>query len=254
MRKQLNSLYYQQAQRSVTTFTEQDKAQYLAELADRQVFEEKILQEQSALYKSQNQKKVIFTVAAISILFILIVSLIFYWQTGRYQQVQQAEQAFLAFQQTRSQETKEQRNDHYIINLQNRLRKDPNNGEIWFELGQAYSLNNDFESALIAFNNSTTVLGKKPAILGAMATADYYQHKQRLSSQAQEWINEALKIDPNESASLLLLASEAFLHNDFQSAILHWKNVLENDNPAINRREIIQSIQLAEQMAKGKTK
>lgn len=102
---------------------------------------------------------------------------------------------------------------------------------------------------MICYNNAITVLGRKAAVIGAMATADYYKNKQKLSPQATAWIDEALKLDPKESSSLLLLASDAFLHNNPKQAITYWERVLDSENQAIDRREIIQSIKMAEQMS-----
>ena len=182
---------------------------------------------------------------------VLAVGSVFYWQTGRYQQVQQGEQALQSFLEQKAEESSEQRNDRYIINLQNQLRQNANNGDLWFELGQAYSLNNDFDAAMICYNNALTVLGRKAAVIGAMATAEYYRNKQMLSPQAKAWIDEALLLDPKESSSLLLLASEAFLNNNPQQAREYWLQVLDGENQAIDRREIIKSIKMAEQMSRA---
>ncbi|MEE3696419.1 cytochrome C biogenesis protein [Glaesserella parasuis] len=247
IRNELNRTYYQQAERFADTFAEKERTEYLAELASRQAFE------QQNEVVSQWQKNPLKRPLVVTVLLIaLISSVIYYWQTGRYSLAIQGEQAFAQFQQQRAEESSEQRNDHYITNLQHQLRQNVNDGKLWFELGQAYSLNNDFEAALTCFHNAQTVLGEKASILGAMATADYYLNKQRLSPQAKAWLERALQIDDKESASLLLLASDAFLHNDFKQAIHYWEKVLDNRNEALDRKEIIQSIKMAEQMLREK--
>lgn len=248
-REQLNADYYQQAVRFAEHFaTEKDREDYLQEIADRKAFEQNALA-QSCLQK--NSSKLPLTWQKIVLLGIWgIIAGGFYGQTGRYQQVVEGEQAFTQFQQQKSDEDSQQRNHHYIVNLQNQLRENRNNGDLWFELGQAYSLNNDFEAALVCFHNASGILGKKASLLGAMATADYYLHKQKITEQAQEWIEQALAIDAQESASLLLLASDAFLHNNPQQAITYWERALDSENQSLDRREIIKSIKLAEQMSK----
>ncbi|QLB20963.1 cytochrome C biogenesis protein [Vespertiliibacter pulmonis] len=244
----LNSTYYQQAVRLAEKFAPQERSEFLRETAERQAFEQAQLV-QHHLRNTKLKRPLVF--ASLSMLVVLAGATIFYAQTGRYAEVQQGEQALHTFLAKKSEEDNSQRNDHYIVNLQNQLRKNANNGDVWFELGQAYSLNNDFESAMVCFNNAINVLGRKPAIIGAMATAEYYRNKQILSAQAKKWVDEALKGDPQESSSLLLLASEAFLHNEFEQAIFYWENVLNSDNRSIDRREIIQSIQMAQQMLYG---
>ena len=251
MRNQLNQQHYQQAVKFAENFANGERQEFLEEVQDRYAFEaQKAQQKQAAHPLQKNSQKAPLVLAVLGAVALLGTSL-FYWQTGRYQQVQQGQQAFIEFQQQKAEESSIDRNDHYIINLQKQLRQNPNNGDLWFELGQAYSLNNDFESAMICYQNAISVLGRKPAIIGAMATADYYLNKQKFSSQTKIWIDEALKSDPQESASLLLLASDAFLHNDFKQAIFYWEKVLESENQALDRKEIIKSIQMAQNMLKN---
>ncbi|MDH2924523.1 formate-dependent nitrite reductase complex subunit NrfG [Nicoletella semolina] len=248
-RSVLNAKHYQQAVNSSHYFAQkQEQQEWLNEVHQRREFELRTLQ----LMQNIPSKRPLFRFVGLVLLLIFTLSSIYYWQTGRYQIVQNGQQAFVEFQQQKSQESSIQRNEHYIVNLQNQLRDSPNNGELWFELGQAYALNNDFEFAHIALNNARVILDNRPAVLGVIATNDYYWHKQRLTDQAKQWITQALATDPQESASLLLLASDAFLHNDYQQAITYWEKVLDSDNPAINRSEIIRSIEMAKQLHNAK--
>lgn len=250
-RNQLNAAHYQQAVGFADNFTNPERDEFLAETAERQAFEQAQLAKHN-LQNSRLNRPLVWGAAVLAVL--TAASGYFYWQTDRYAKVQQGEQELTAFLEQKAAESSEQRNDHYIVNLQQQLRQNPNNGDLWFELGQAYSLNNDFEAAMICYQNALTVLGKKAAVLGAMATADYYRHKQKLSPQAKAWIAEALQLDGKESASLLLLASDAFLHNDPQQALHYWQQVLDSEHQAVDRREIIQSIKMAEQMIQAQGK
>ncbi len=245
-RDKINQAYYQQAISLANHLSEDDRHEFLAELNDRQQFEQ--AQRQTYLQKKSIKRPLVMMLLT----FTLLLSSVYYWQTGRYEQVKQGQAELHAFKQQRAEESSEQRNQHYITHLQNQLRQNANNGELWFELGQAYSLNNDFESALVCFRNAQTVLGEKATILGAMATAEYYLHKQQFTPQATKWVERALHLDPRESASLLLLASDAFFQNNPELAISYWERVLDNDNnPALDRKEIVKSIKMAEQMLKA---
>lgn len=242
-REQLNRETYQQAVKFAQSFTEELKTEYLNEAAARYQFE------QSYKEAISPKKEKLSPLVMLLIFFMLIImSSALYWQSGRYQIVQKGEQMHQAFQVQFNLEQKEQKNERYILNLQDRLRQNPNDGNLWYELGQVYALNNDFESALICYNNAQKVLGEKASILGAMATADYYSNQQILTSQANQWITKALALDQKESASLLLLASNAFRHKDYSKAIKYWRNVLDGENESIDRRAVIQSIQEARQM------
>lgn len=243
-REQLNLENYQQSVKFAEQLAEPFKQEYLDEAASRYQFEQAdrpILQKKSRFSP---------LVVSLILLVIIAVSCGLYWQSGRYPLVQKGEQMHQAFQVKLEMEDKTQKNQRYIESLQSRLRENPNDGDLWYELGQAYALDNEFSSALICYQNAQMVLGEKAAILGAMATADYYDKGQKLSSEAKAWLNHALTLDPKESSSLLLLASDAFLHNDYEQAISYWRKVLDSDNDAINRRAIIQSIEMAKQMAR----
>ncbi|MBF0785357.1 cytochrome C biogenesis protein [Muribacter muris] len=245
LRDRLNQAHYQQAVRSARFFEKDEQQAWLAEVADRHAFEQ--AQQAASALQQNASKRPLAKRAVWALAGVLLLCSGYYWQTGRLQIVQAGQQAFSDFQQQTQNEDSQQRNDHYIVSLQNQLRQDVNNGELWLELGQAYSLNNEFESALICFDYARRLLGAKPAILGAMASADYYQHKQTLTPQGKKWIEQALLRDPKESTSLLLLASNAFLHNQFSEAIGYWEQVLESENPAIDRQAIIKSIKMAQQ-------
>lgn len=242
-REQLNTIAYQQAVTFAENFAKEEKHEFLNEMADRRAFEQAHLHLQNP---SLNRPLARWVVLLACVLIVSLSSL-FYWQTGRYSLIKQGMESFADFQKQRAEESSSQRNTHYIVNLQEQLRANPNNGSLWLELGQAYALNNEFEEALICYQNAEKVLGKKASIWGAMATADYYLNKQRLSERASAWIEQALNLDPKESASLLLKASDAFLHHRYQEAIDYWESALESDNQALDRRAIIQSIQMAEQ-------
>lgn len=243
-REQLNLENYQQAVKFAEHFTEPFKQEYLEEATSRYQFE------QSDTPFLQKNSRFSPLVVSLILLVIIAVSCGLYWQSGRYPLVQKGEQMHQAFQVKLEMEDKTQKNQRYIESLQSRLRENPNDGDLWYELGQAYALDNEFSSALICYQNAQMVLGEKAAILGAMATAAYYDKGQKLSAEAKTWLNQALALDPKESSSLLLLASDAFLHNDYEQAMRYWRKVLDSDNDAINRRAIIQSIEMAKQMEK----
>lgn len=238
-----NREFYRQALNSAQHLDPVAQAELTAELAAREQFEQQRLTENLQVFEGKRPLVKGWWLA----FGVLALACAIYWQTGRWDVASVGREQHLSFQQQQAEMDSEARNERYILNLQQRLRDNPNDGELWYELGQAYALNNDFEAAMICYHNAQSVLGEKPAVLGAMATADYYQNKQRLSEQAQAWIAQALAKDPKDSASLLLLASDSFLQNDFAQALHYWRLVLDSDNEAINRRAIIQSMTMAEQ-------
>lgn len=240
-REQLNQAHYHQALRFAENFAKQEKEEFLQETYARNAFE------QSHILQKNYQNSPLVKKGLALLVLVLASCTLFYWQTNRLQTVNAGDKAFNEFQQQQSEIDSSSRNERYILNLQNKLRSNPNDGDLWFELAQAYALDNDFESALICFENAEKLLGQTAAILGGKATAEYYRAKHKITPTVQKLIDDALEKDPNESASRLLLASDAFLRNDFQQAIEQWEIVLNSEHQAINRRELIKSINMAKQ-------
>lgn len=183
---------------------------------------------------------------------LLIMPLTYYFTLNRFNVAQQGEQAFTQAQQQIQSATAHTRNEDYIISIQNKLRKDPNDAQGWIELGQAYVLSNEFENALTAYANAEKIMGTKPVILGLAATALYYQAGQHITPKVQQFIDVALQQDPYETASLSLLASDAFLHTDYANALKYWQMLLDSERPDINRRQIIETMRMAENLLRAK--
>lgn len=248
-REQLSRENYQQAVKFAQHFAEEERQEFEHEAMQRYQFE-KTQFEQNRLQKNGQNRPLAKTIL-ISLLAIFVLSSAYYWQSGRYQAVQEGISAHQAFKRQSVEHPTESKNDRYIISLQNQLRENPNSGDLWYELGQAYVLSNDFSSALVCYDNAQKLLGKKAAILGAVATALYYDNGQKMTEEINAIIEEALNLDKNESASLLLRASDGFLNNNYQQALDYWRKVLDGNNDAINRRAIIQSMEMARQMLEG---
>ena len=59
-----------------------------------------------------------------------------------------------------------------VLKIQNKIREDVNNPELWAQLGDAYMQNDEFDHALIAYSNAEkNFQATTPAILGLKATA-----------------------------------------------------------------------------------
>lgn len=248
-RDQLSRENYQQAVKFARHFADDVRLEYEREAEQRYQFE-KAQFEQNALQNNAKNRP-LAKMATFSLVAILLLGIAYYAFSGRYQVVQEGLKAHNDFQQQVSDAHGTSKNERYIISLQNQLRENPNNGDLWYELGQAYALSNDFDAALICYDNAQKLLGKKAAILGAVATARYYDNGQKMTAEINAIINEALSLDKNENASLLLLASDSFLNNNYQQALDYWRKVLDSNNEALNRRAIIQSMQMARQMLEG---
>ncbi|MDG2952211.1 c-type cytochrome biogenesis protein [Exercitatus varius] len=242
-------------QKNIELYQAQMDAHPSAELADE--LSQRLLTDEQALQQSAppKVKSAVKNTSVFSVflwLILIVVPLIYYFSLNRFDYVKQGEQAFSDKQKQLQTATATERNTDYVTSVQNKLRKDPNDADAWMELGQAYALNNEFEHALVAYGNAERLRGSKPEILGLAATALYYQAGQKITPKVRQLIDAALQQDKHETASLSLLASEAFLKTDYEQAIRYWQQLLDSGRQEVDRRKIIETIKMAEQLQKAK--
>lgn len=142
----------------------------------------------------------------------------------------------------------EQIQDRVISELHQRIRQSPTDSDAWFMLGQRYLNSNEFENALIAFERVGTLRGNDAEVITAKATTLYYQAGQRMTPQAKVLLEQALTLEPNQVTALMLIASDHFLNAQYQQAIDIWQQLLDSNNPQINRAKLIEAINMARMM------
>lgn len=218
------------------------------ELGQRLLEDEKFFQNRPHFEQQSGEKseRFSFKFHLFLIVLLLTVPTLYYFSLPRYAAVEVGEQAFLAQQMQLMEQAVSQQHEDKITQLQQKLRQDPNHVENWLLLGQAYLDNAEVEHALIAYGNAQQLLGDKPAILGAIATAYYYQAGQKMTAKVDALLTQALTTDPFETASLSLIATDAFVQGNYQKAAQTWQKMLDSDRPNVERRLLIQRIQMAQ--------
>ncbi|SPY32447.1 tetratricopeptide repeat protein [Pasteurella canis] len=245
-------------QKNVALYREQmsmNPSQELAqEFAERLLDDEKLLQNRLRFEQLSVHKSNMFSTKAmlLIVLCLLLLPALYYFSLDRYQAVQQGEQAFLEQQMRLMEQAMSQKNEDKILQIQQKLRQDPNYAENWLALGQAYMENNEFEHALIAYRNAEQLIGSQPYILGAIATAIYYQSNQQITLPIQELLQQALNQDPLDTASLSLIATNAFVEKNYQQAAKIWQKMLDSERSNLDRKTLIQRIQMAELLQQSK--
>ena len=202
------------------------------------------LQEKSAVKFELKSTLLVFAL-------LLAIPLAYYFSLERFSRVQQGEQEQIAQHNQQLETTEENKTEAIIGKIQDKLRQDPNSSENWIKLGDAYMQNNDFDSALVCYGNAEKIDGRKPTTRGLMATALYLQANQQITSQVQQFLDEALAQDPKEVSALSLLAAEAFKTRDYSTALDYWQQILDSGNSAVDRRAIIQKMKMVDFMQKG---
>ncbi len=218
------------------------------ELGQRLLEDEKFFQNRPHFEQQSGEKseRFSFKFQLFLIVLLLTVPTLYYFSLPRYAAVEVGEQAFLAQQMQLMEQAISQQHEDKITQLQQKLRQDPNHAENWLLLGQAYLDNAEVEHALIAYGNAQQLLGDKPAILGAIATAYYYRAGQKMTAKVGALLTQALTTDPFETASLSLIATDAFVQGNYQKAAQIWQKMLDSDRPNVERRLLIQRIQMAQ--------
>ncbi|WP_010649505.1 tetratricopeptide repeat protein [Vibrio campbellii] len=133
--------------------------------------------------------------------------------------------------------------------IQDQLSEDPNNADLWFQLGQGYLLEGELDGALICFDYAIQLTEPVSATqLAAKATTLYYIHQQSMTQEVSLLLEQALQIEPRNEAALSLIANDHFLSFRFQEAIDTWVLLLDSNDPNLDRVQIIHSINKAKEL------
>lgn len=206
-REQLSQENYQQAVKFAQHFADDVRQEFEREAEQRYQFER--TQFEQSVLQNNAQNRPLAKIASLSCVAILLLAMTYYGLSDVIKWCNQVCNNIKIFNNRWAMHTAH-RKMNAIFWVCKTSFENPNNGDLWYELGQAYALSNDFDSALVCYDNAEKLLGKRAAILGAIATARYYDNGQKMTVEIQAIIEQALQLDKNENASLLLLASDSF--------------------------------------------
>lgn len=132
--------------------------------------------------------------------------------------------------------------------LQAKLTQDPNQGELWFQLGHGYVVENDFKSALTCFDYAIRLSDNPTASqYAAKATALYYVKSQRMTENVIALLDASLALDPQNQTALMLIANDHSISFRYQAAIDTWTRILDSERQEIDRVKLIQLINRAKE-------
>ncbi|MFQ1047190.1 c-type cytochrome biogenesis protein CcmI [Avibacterium paragallinarum] len=224
-------------------------AELAQELAQRLLDDEKQLEKQPHFIPKTSPRYGAYLVVLMAVL--VVVPLGYYFSLDRFSEVQQALRN--PAEKTATPQNAGQSEDRYVLKIQQRLRQNPNNAEDWIALGQAYMTQNEVDNALLAYSYAERLTGAKPYLLGLIANGLYQQAGQKITPQVRALLDQALAQDPKEVSSLSLLAGEAFVQGRYADALHLWQQVLDAEKSSVDRRAIIQNMQMAEMLQNAKT-
>lgn len=172
---------------------------------------------------------------------ISLLSLMTYYFLGNYQAVIADQNTVITapFEHLSAKKVREKR----ITEIQDRLRLDTQNGNLWFMLGNAYMFNKEYANAVITYDY--TIRLAEPATddhYSAKASALYYQNNKKFNGEINKLIDQSIAINPTNNTALTMLAAQAYFHGDVQHAIDLWVKLLDSEQMNIDRVAIIQRI------------
>ena len=134
--------------------------------------------------------------------------------------------------------------------LGQRLERRPDDLQTGYMLGTLYLGMDRYAEAISVFDKMLVEMEPTPdkaTVLGQLAQARYLAAESVITPEAQDAMEQALALNPNEQAVMSLYAIDAFLKQDFVAALQYWRRQLSDLTPGSrDAEELRQRIALVE--------
>jgi len=134
--------------------------------------------------------------------------------------------------------------------LEERLERRPDDLQTGYMLGTLYLGMDRYAEAIGVFDKMLVEMEPTPdkaTVLGQLAQARYLAAESVITPEAQDAMEQALALNPNEQAVMSLYAIDAFLNQDFVGALQYWRRQLSDLTPGSrDAEELRQRIALVE--------
>ena len=114
-----------------------------------------------------------------------------------------------------------------LVQLAQRLEREPDNLEGWVLLGRSYSALGRFPEASAALRRAVDLKGDDPDLLADYADALAMANGQSLEGEPTRAIEKALAINPDHRKALALAGTAAYERGDFPGAVKRWERLLK---------------------------
>lgn len=118
-----------------------------------------------------------------------------------------------------------------VQRLATKLQAEPNDPVGWAMLGRSYSVMGQYPQALAAFRKVVELQPKDAQAYADLADATGMANGQKLDGPAQQLIQQALALDPNNAKALGLAGTVAFDQGDAVGAAGYWQRALAQVEP-----------------------
>lgn len=130
------------------------------------------------------------------------------------------------------------------------IEEDRDNGWAWYYLARHLVSLGQIEEAARAFERAAAFVENsqdRAIILGQYAQAAYISSGQQITPDVQTIIDQAQRLNPAEQSILQLLGADAFVNENYQSALTYWQQLLSMSPGQEDRQFLQQMIAEAQQ-------
>lgn len=128
----------------------------------------------------------------------------------------------------------------FVDRMERITQVQPENGEVWYRLGQAYIAQQRPAEAAEAFGNSLQRMGEHPEALAQLAQARFFANDNQLDDEGVAALNRALELNPNQPTALGLFGISAFEAGRYPEAIAYWERLQAGMPPGSEGHRAIQ--------------
>lgn len=199
--------------------------------------------------KQKSTIKTVTNSSAITAIILLIITPVFviglYKHLGQPELIEKA--ALLSdFHNANSKEEKQASIEKMLNQLEQRMINEPDDVDGWLMLTNSYSALERYPQALRAVDNLYRLRSDDPTVMFRYADILSMVNNGVLAGRPTELINEALKIDPENTNGLWLAGLAANERGDNEDAISYWQRLLPKlEEGSKSQQQIKQYIQMA---------
>ena len=146
-------------------------------------------------------------------------------------------------------ETKAPSVSEVIVNVEQRLAKDPDNIKDLRLLSRSYLATKQFAKAEPVFAKLTTLVTNDPDLWAEYADVKGVLQQGSLAGEPVQFLNKALALNPNHLKSLWLMGTHYYRQEQYQQAVDSWQKLYSLLDPAT---KIAQTIQVGINQAQQK--
>ncbi len=115
-----------------------------------------------------------------------------------------------------------------ILNLEQKLKEDPENVDGWRMLGQSYFVIQQYEQSKNAYAKAADLLNQAdPEVLVLLAEASAFSNQQLFADYEESLLNKALSINPKHERGLWYAGYSDYTNSRFKEASEHWGELLK---------------------------